>query len=62
MSDCEAIINSLEQRVVNLRGSKDLDRELKQVLRLVYILKHKTDKKKKPPVDKGGILQMSLSL
>lgn len=62
MESYDAIIRKLECRVYNLRGSKDMDFELRQMLKLIYILKHCANKKKNPPVDGGGALQMSLSL
>ena len=62
MEQYEPIIRKLEQRIHNLRDSKNVDIEIKQMLKLIYILKHCANKKKNPPVDGGGVLQMSLSL
>lgn len=62
MEKYDSIIKKLEYRVHNLRSSKEIDLELTQMLKLVYILKHCINDKKKPPVDGGGFLQLSLSL
>lgn len=61
MNSQESIISKLEQRLFELRSSEDIDKTLRQMLQLIYILKHIEDKKKKPPVG-GGVLQMSLPL
>ena len=46
--------------VLSLDDNENTDSEINEILRLLYILKH--NKKKRPPVDGGGVLQMSLSL
>lgn len=61
MNNQESLVSKLEQRIFELRGSKDIDKTLRQMLQLIYILKHLENKKKKPPVG-GGVLQMSLPL
>ncbi|KKP43754.1 MAG: hypothetical protein UR34_C0011G0008 [candidate division WS6 bacterium GW2011_GWC1_33_20] len=62
MDSYESIVRKLECRISNLRGSENIDLEIAEILKLVYILKHCADKKKKAPVDAGGFLQLSLSL
>lgn len=54
------IIKKLQSRVLSLDDNENMDYEIKEILRLLYILKH--SRKRKPPVDGGGLLQMSLSL
>jgi hypothetical protein len=54
------IIKKLRSRVLSLDDNENTDSEINEILRLLFILKH--NKKKKPPVDGGGVLQMSLSL
>ncbi len=54
------IIKKLRSRVLSLDDNENTDSEINEILRLLYILKH--NKKKKPPVEGGGVLQMSLSL
>jgi len=54
------IIKKLQSRVLSLDDNENMDYEIKEILRLLYILKHY--RKRKPPVDGGGLLQMSLSL
>lgn len=54
------IIKKVQSRVLSLDDSENIDFEIKEILRLLYILKN--NRKKKPPVDGGGLLQMSLSL
>lgn len=54
------IIKKLQSRVLSLSDDENMDYEIKEILRLLYILKHY--RKRKPPVDGGGLLQMSLSL
>ena len=56
------IFKKLQDRVLSLDDNKNMDIEIKEILRLLYILKNNLNKKKTPPVDGGGILQMSLSL
>lgn len=62
MESYDSIIRKLEYRINNLRNTKDMELELREILKLVYILKHCFNKKRKPPVDGGGVPQMSLSL
>jgi hypothetical protein len=60
------IIKKLRSRVLSLDDNENTDFEINEILRLLYILKHNLkeipNKKKRPPVDGGGALQMSLSL
>lgn len=60
------IIKKLQSRVLSLDDNEDIGFEIREILRLLYILKHNIkdipNKKKRPPVDGGGVLQMSLSL
>lgn len=60
------IIKKLRSRVLSLGDNENTDLEIREILRLLYILKHNLkdipNKKRKPPVDGGGVLQMSLSL
>ncbi len=60
------IIKKLRIRVLSLDDNENADSEINEILRLLYILKHNLkeipNKKKRPPVDGGGALQMSLSL
>jgi len=60
------IIKKLQSRVLSLDDNENIDSEINEILRLLYILKHNLkdipNKKKRPPVDGGGALQMSLSL
>lgn len=59
-TDNKQIIKKLRSRVLSLDDNENTDFEINEILRLLYILKH--NKKKKPLVDGGGVLQMSLSL
>lgn len=56
------LIEKIQMRVLSLRDCENANVEIKEILRLLYILKSNLNKKKNPPVDGGGILQMSLSL
>lgn len=60
------IIKKLRIRISSLGDNENTDLEIREILRLLYILKHNLkdipNKKRKPPVDGGGVLQMSLSL
>ena len=60
------IIKKLKSRVFSLDDNENIEFEIREILRLLYILKHNIkdipNKKKRPPVDGGGALQMSLSL
>ena len=59
-TDNNQIIKKLQSRVLSLSDDENMDYEINEILRLLYILKHY--RKRKPPVDGGGLLQMSLSL
>lgn len=55
------IIKKLQSRVLSIDDNENIDSEINEILRLLYILKY--NKKKKLTVDDGGgTLQMSLSL
>jgi len=54
------IIKKLQSRVLSLSDDENMNFEINEIIRLLYILKHY--RKRKPPVDGGGLLQMSLSL
>lgn len=60
------IIKKLKSRVFSLDDNENIEFEIREILRLLYILKHNIkdipNKKKRPPVDGGCALQMSLSL
>ena len=56
------LIEKIQMRVLSLGDCENANVEIKEILRLLYILKSNLNKKKNPPVDGGGILQMSLSL
>lgn len=62
MINYDPIITKLEMEISNLRSSENIDMELRQILRLIYILKHSVDRQRKSPIDRGGFVQMCLSL
>ncbi len=56
-----SLIGQLEERVSRLREPKDFDSEIKQIFRLLFILKASRSYKKAIPKGKKGGCQMTLS-
>ncbi len=56
-----SLMEELEERFSRLRETKDLDSEIKQIFRLLYILKSSRPYKKATSKGRKGGCQMTLS-